>query len=168
MGTPRTTSGTLIIFDSQAVKNTCNSNISSKGFCKYKATNRIKRHLAVDTLGLPFFTHCTIASKSDDVGLVEMIIVNIEYFKSKPVNIKKTTVFLDHGYHTDYLVRELQNVYPGIMTKLDLSVQRSLQSRRKTTKERKVLFQPLPVGSTPSAEQSSMNGQMLGWNDAIY
>ena len=28
----------------------------------------IKRHLAVDTLGFPFFTHCTRAN-SDDAGL---------------------------------------------------------------------------------------------------
>jgi len=26
-------------------------------FCFYKNTNGIKGHLAVDTLGLPFFTH---------------------------------------------------------------------------------------------------------------
>ena len=45
---------TLIIIDSQAVKNTCNASVKSKGFCKYKATNGIKRHLAVDTLGFPF------------------------------------------------------------------------------------------------------------------
>ncbi|WP_246828903.1 hypothetical protein [Synechococcus sp. PCC 7502] len=43
---------TLIIIDSQAVKNTCNASIESKGFCSYKATNGIKRHLAVDTLGI--------------------------------------------------------------------------------------------------------------------
>ncbi|MEB3278066.1 MAG: hypothetical protein VKK42_04000 [Lyngbya sp.] len=42
---------TLIIIDSQAVKNTCNASVESKGFCFYKATNGIKRHLAVDTLG---------------------------------------------------------------------------------------------------------------------
>ena len=47
-----------------------------------------------------------------------MFTINIEYFKSKPVNIKKTTILLDPGYPTDYLVRELQNVYPGIMTKI--------------------------------------------------
>ncbi|WP_246828954.1 hypothetical protein [Synechococcus sp. PCC 7502] len=45
---------TLIIIDSQAVKNTCNASIESKGFCSYKATNGIKRHLAVDTLGISF------------------------------------------------------------------------------------------------------------------
>ena len=60
---------TLIIIDSQAVQNTCNASVGSKGFCCYKATNGIKRHLAADTLGFPFFTHCTSANLSDDAGL---------------------------------------------------------------------------------------------------
>lgn len=46
---------TLIMIDSQAVKNTCNTSVDSKGFCHYKATNGIKRHLAVDSLGVSFF-----------------------------------------------------------------------------------------------------------------
>ena len=87
--------------DSQAVKNTCNANVQSKGFCLYKATNGIKRHLAVDKLGFPFFTHCTPANVSDDAGLVEMFTQNIEYFKLKPVNIEKITIVLDHGYPID-------------------------------------------------------------------
>ena len=71
---------------SLAVKNTCNASIISKGYCFYKSTNGIKRHLAVDTLGFPFFTNCTKANLSDDAGLVEMLAQNIAYFKSKPVN----------------------------------------------------------------------------------
>jgi transposase len=64
---------TLIMIDSQAVKNTCNASVKTKGFCFYKATNGIKRHLAVDSLGFPFFTHCTPANVSDDDGLIEML-----------------------------------------------------------------------------------------------
>jgi hypothetical protein len=108
----------LIIIDSQAVKNTCTAGVESKGFCFYKATNGIKRHLAVDTLGFPFFTHCTRANVSDDVGLVEMLTLNIDYFRSKPVNIPKVTILLDHGYHIDSLIAELEQVYPQIMTKI--------------------------------------------------
>ncbi len=59
--------------DSQAVKNTCNASIESKGFCVYKVTNGIKRHLMVDSIGFPFFTLCTKASVSDNQGLIEMI-----------------------------------------------------------------------------------------------
>jgi len=81
------------------VKNTCNASVASKGFCHYKCTNGIKRHLAIDTLGLPFFTHCTKANVSDDQGLVELLSHHIDYFRAKPVNIAKITILLDHGYH---------------------------------------------------------------------
>ena len=109
---------TLIIIDSQAVKNTCNASTESKGFCFYKSTNGIKRHLAVDSLGFPFFTHCTKASVSDDVGLIEMLSDNIDYFKSKPVNIPKITILQTYGYHPEKLTIELKKIYPAIMTKI--------------------------------------------------
>lgn len=108
----------MIIIDSQAVKNTCNASTQSKGFCFYKSTNGIKRHLAIDTLGFPFFTHCTRASLSDDLGLLEMLKNNIDYFKSKPVNIPKITILLDNGYHPNKLQKELEKIYPGIMKKM--------------------------------------------------
>ena len=82
------------------------------------STNGIKRHLAVDTLGFPFFTHCTKANVSDDMGLIEMLTLNIDYFQSKPVNIPKITILLDHGYHPEYLREELEKVYPQMMTKI--------------------------------------------------
>lgn len=87
----------------------------SKGFCRYKTTNGIKRHLAVDTLGFPFFTHCTPADVSDDVGLIELLTANIEFFRLKPMNIPKITVWLDHGYHPQKLEEALAKVYPQIM-----------------------------------------------------
>ncbi|MEM7796814.1 MAG: transposase [Cyanobacteria bacterium P01_C01_bin.118] len=108
----------MIIIDSQAVKNTCNAGVDSKGFCFYKATNGIKRHLGVDTLGFPFFTHCTPANVSDDDGLIEMLTHNIDYFRAKPVNIPKITILLDHGYHPDKLKDALERVYPKIMSKI--------------------------------------------------
>ncbi|MBW4489918.1 MAG: transposase [Trichocoleus desertorum ATA4-8-CV12] len=119
------------MIDSQAVKNTCTASVESKGFCFYKATNGIKRHLAVDTLGFPFFTHSTPANVSDDVGLIEMLSLNLDYFKSKPVNIPKITILLDHGYHIDYLIQELEQVYPQIMTKIrfQLSTKPSKQEK---------------------------------------
>jgi transposase len=122
---------TLIIIDSQAVKNTCNASIDSKGFCFYKSTNGIKRHLAIDTLGFPFFTHCTPANITDDAGLLEMLTLNIDYFKSKPVNIPKITILLDHGYHPEHLTEELEKVYPKIMTKIkfELSTKPSKQEK---------------------------------------
>ena len=108
----------MIIVDSQAVKNTSSAGSQSKGFCFYKATNGIKRHLAVDTLGFPFFSHCTKANLSDDAGLIEMFTKNIAYFKSKPVNIPKITILLDNGYHLKKLIEELSKIYPAIMRKV--------------------------------------------------
>jgi hypothetical protein len=84
----------------------------------YKSTNGIKRHLAVDTLGFPFFTHCTPANLTDDAGLLEMLTFNIDYFKSKPLNIPKITILLDHGYHPASLIEKLEKVYPQTMTKI--------------------------------------------------
>ena len=108
----------MIIIDSQAVKNTCNASVETKGFCVYKATNGIKRHLAIDTLGFPFFTLCTPANVSDDRGLIELLTLNIDYFRSKPVNIPKITILVDHGYHPDTLIPALEAVYPQIMRKI--------------------------------------------------
>ncbi len=74
---------------------------SQKGSVTCICTNGIKRHLAVDTLGLPFFTHCTKANVTDDQGLIEMFSQNLDYFRAKPVNIPKITILLDHGYHPE-------------------------------------------------------------------
>ena len=127
---------TLIIIDSQAVKNTCNASAKSKGFCFYKSTNGIKRHLAVDTLGFPFFTHCTKANLSDDAGLIEMLTNNIEYFRAKPVNIPKITILLDNGYHPEKLIEQLKQIYPQIMTKIrfELSPKPSKSQKKKDGK----------------------------------
>jgi hypothetical protein len=64
------------MIDSQAVKNTCNVSVETKGFCFYKCTNGIKRHLATDSLGFPFFAHCTPVNISDDQGLIELLTLN--------------------------------------------------------------------------------------------
>ncbi len=116
----------MLVTDSQVVKNTCNASIKSKGFCHYKCTNGINRHLAVDTLGLPFFRHCTKANVTDDQGLYafggakpyEMLRHNLNYFRVKTVNIAEVTILLDHGYHPDTITKALQALYPQILTKV--------------------------------------------------
>lgn len=124
------------MIDSQAVKNTCNAancggvlqpqyclaSVESKGFCFYKCTNGIKRHLAVDTLGFPFFTHCTKANVSDEQGWIEMLSHNLDYFRAKPVTIPKITILLDNGYHPETITAALQELYPQIMTKIRLKL----------------------------------------------
>ena len=120
-----------MIIDSQAVDNTCNAGVESKGFCHYKCVNGIKRHLAVDTLGLPFFTHCTKASVTDDQGLIELMSRNLDYFRSKPMNIPKITILLDSGYHIDQIIEALQAVYPRILTKIRLQLAPKLSPSEK-------------------------------------
>jgi hypothetical protein len=39
-----------------------------------------------------------------------MLAKNIDYFKSKPVNIPKITILLDHGYHPERLKTELEKI----------------------------------------------------------
>jgi hypothetical protein len=95
----------------------------------------------VDTLGFPFFTCCTPANLSDDAGLVKLLTENIDYFKSKPVNIPKITILLDHGYHIDYVVRELQKVYPAILTKIKFEFSKK-HSKQEKEAEGKTGFVP--------------------------
>ena len=113
---------TLLLIDSQAVKNTCNAGVETKGYCFYKSTNGIKRHLAVDSLGFPIFTHCTKANISDDKGLVEILTENIDYFKNRPLDLPKLTILLDNGYHPDAITKQLVNVYPEIMDKVQFEL----------------------------------------------
>ncbi|WP_375515342.1 transposase [uncultured Nostoc sp.] len=140
------------MIDSQAVKNTCNASIESKGFCFYKATNGIKRHLAVDILGFPFFTHCTTADVSDDQGLIEIFSQNIDYFKSKPLDLPKTTILVDHGYHPEKIIPALEQIYPQIMTKIqfELSAKPS-----KAEKEAKGQSEFVPVAARWVIERSN-------------
>jgi len=60
-----------------------------------------------------------------------MLTLNIDYFKSKPVNIRKITILLDHGYSIDVLTQALEQVYPEIMTKIrfELSTKRFKRER---------------------------------------
>jgi len=120
--------------DSQAVKNTCTAGKETKGFCHYKATNGIKRHLAVDSLGYPFFLYCSKASVSDDQGLIDMFIKNMDFFKLKPMNIKKIEVLVDRGYHTDKIMAALKAVYPAIDKKIKFRVSEKISRKEKEEK----------------------------------
>ncbi len=104
---------TLIIIDSQAVKNPWNASAASNGFCFYKATNGITGHWAGHNLGFPLFTHCPRANVTDNQGLIEMLSQNMDYVRHKPVDIAKTTILLDHGYHPDTIQQALELICAG-------------------------------------------------------
>jgi hypothetical protein len=42
----------------------------------------------------------------------------MDYFRAKPVTIPKITILLDRGYHINFLIKELEQIYPQIMTKI--------------------------------------------------
>jgi transposase len=111
---------TLLLLDSQAVDNTDTGR--NKGFCHYKKTNGMKRHLCTDVLGNILFAHCTPANITDDKGLIQIIKDNLKFFKKKKVNTPKVTVLLDNGYHKPKLEKELQKIYPQIFTKIRIKI----------------------------------------------
>jgi len=61
----------MVIVDAQSVKNTDTAHL--KGYDAGKKISGIKRHIAVDTNGLPHAVHVTAASKTDRAGALEMI-----------------------------------------------------------------------------------------------
>ena len=76
------------------------------------------------------------------MGLIEMLSDNIDYFKSKPVNIPKITILLDHGYHPKILTRELEKIYPGIMRKIRFKLSPK-PSKTQKKQEGKIGFVPV-------------------------
>ena len=51
-----------------------------------------------------------------------MISTNIEYFKRKPMSIRKITILVDNGYKIGVIQKALEEVYPQIMKKIRFEV----------------------------------------------
>jgi hypothetical protein len=100
-------------------QNTDTAGIETKGFCHYKNTNGIKRHILVDILGNPYFVHCSKASMSDDNGLLEIIKESKEYFLGMSSGV---TILLDNGYHQGYLEREIKKIDPRLKEKIVIEI----------------------------------------------
>ena len=102
-------------------KNTDTANIETKGYCWYKSTNGIKRHLLVDVLGNVYLVGCTKASLSDDEGLLAMLKENHQYFLALPVG-QVVTILLDNGYHKEHLEQELAKLEPQLACRLKIEI----------------------------------------------
>jgi len=115
-------------------QNTDTAGIESKGFCHYKFTNGIKRHLLVDTLANPYFIHCSEASMSGDNGLLAIIRENKEDFFRLPSEV---TILLDNRYHQVYLEREIEKIDTLLRKKIiiELSAKITPQERVDSKKE---------------------------------
>ena len=81
---------TMLIIDAQSVKNT--DPAEQKGYDGGKKILGIKRHLAVDSRGLPHMLHVTTANISDKAGAIEMITARSDHFQ----RVEK--VLVDGGY----------------------------------------------------------------------
>ncbi len=111
-------------------KNTDTANIQTKGYCHYKCTNGIKRHLLVDVFGNPYFVHCTPANVSDDQGLIDIIKANKEYFLNLPPE-HTLTILLDNGYHKEYLEQEIEKIEPLLRNKIIIELSAKITPAQK-------------------------------------
>lgn len=102
-------------------KNTDTANRETKGYCWYKTTNGIKRHLLVDVLSNTHFVHCTPANISDDDGLLAIIKQNQEYFLQLPPE-HDLAILLDNGYHKDYLEQQLKHIEPRLRERITIEL----------------------------------------------
>ncbi|RKZ37424.1 MAG: IS5 family transposase [Gammaproteobacteria bacterium] len=93
-----------MIIDAQSVKNT--DTAEEKGYDAGKKVSGIKRHLAVDTLGLPHAIYVSTANVTDRTGALEA-------FSTKAASLTMlSNVIADSGYTGEDLadkVKELLN-----------------------------------------------------------
>lgn len=117
-------------------KNTDTADIQTKGYCWYKATNGIKRHLLVDVLGNPYFVHCTRANVSDDDGLLTMIRDNKQYFLNLPEEFG-VTILLDNGYHKEYLEQEIAKIEPDLPNRIRIEIAEKITPAQRVESKQK-------------------------------
>jgi hypothetical protein len=111
-------------------KNTDTANLETKGYCWYKSTNGIKRHLLVDVLGNPYFVKCTAANISDDEAMVAIIHENKEYFLELPEG-QSITILLDNGYHKEYLTEEIAKLDEALRSKIKIEISAKITPEQK-------------------------------------
>ena len=63
-----------------------------------------------------------------------MLTMNLDYFKQKPVELPKTTILLDNGYHPAKIAEELKKVYPDILSKIQFELSPKLSKAEKEKK----------------------------------
>ena len=123
-------SPSLFLGDSMCAKNTDTASIETKGYCHYKCTNGIKRHLLVDVLGNPYFVKCTAANISNDEGLLKIIRENKEYFLNLPDG-HIITILLENGYHKEYLEAEIEPLDGQLRIKIRIELAAKITPEQK-------------------------------------
>ena len=92
----------FVIIDSQSVKNT--DTAKEKGYDTGKKISGIKRHIAVDSQGLPHATSVTNADVTDHNGAIELLKIN----KNNLTDVKN--VMADFGYSGENFAREVHKI----------------------------------------------------------
>ena len=92
----------FIIIDAQSVKNT--ESARKKGYDAGKKVCGIKRHIAVDTQGLPHAMHITTADFTDRNGAVDMIKNNTKSLS------KVQNILADGGYSGANFADEIRKI----------------------------------------------------------
>ena len=88
--------------DSQSVKNT--DSAENKGYDAGKKVSGIKRHVAVDSQGLPYAIHVTTADVTDRAGALAM-------FEQSRADLSRVqNVMVDRGYTGKPFAAEVQNL----------------------------------------------------------
>jgi len=91
-----------MIIDAQSVKNT--DTATQKGYDAGKKVSGIKRHIAVDTNGLPHALRVTTANVTDRDGAIDMIESNQDYLK----NVLNALV--DGGYSGEKFAQSVNEI----------------------------------------------------------
>lgn len=90
------------VIDSQSVKNT--DTAENKGYDAAKKISGIKRHLAVDTHGLPHAIHITPANVTDRDGAISMIVEHAQ-------NLERVkNLLVDAGYRGEQFALDVKGV----------------------------------------------------------
>jgi transposase len=89
-GLGRDAQTSFLIVDAQSVKNADTAEL--KGYDGGKLVSGIKRHIGVDTNGLPHFIHVTTANVSDKAGALEAF----QLYKNNLTKVEN--VLVDGGY----------------------------------------------------------------------
>ena len=98
----RTEKTSFCIVDAQSVKNT--DTAENKGYDAGKKVSGIKRHIAVDTQGLPHAIHITTANVTDRKGAIEA------FSLSKDTLSEVENVLADGGYSGQKFADEVQEI----------------------------------------------------------
>lgn len=142
--------GTVCMIDSQATKNT--NSARSKGFCHYKLTNGIKKHVLVDSQGICICSICTSANLSDVEGLKLLIITHKELLQ----NLDFEKILADLGYDSTELSQFLFN---------ELNLVINLATRDKETKEKTKGFKVKPMRWKSERQFSWCDGCRRLWKN---